>query len=74
MYAGQRSETTVAVSSFSTMSGDEGGAISKVLILNGDANSALAALLSDLEDLGSACLAGNQVEALRSLRLAAYGY
>lgn len=77
MYAPTRTETTVAVSSFATVSGDTGGRINKVLILNADADSALAALLGSLEAIvadNTASLASNQRDALLDLRKAAYGY
>lgn len=77
MYAPERTETTVAVSSFSTMGDDAGGQISKVLILNADANSALAALLGSLEatfEAPGVFLAANQRDALLDLRKSAFGY
>jgi hypothetical protein len=72
-----RSTTTTSIASSTTMSADEGGVIEKVLILNGDATSALAALLYDLDAALAApgvCVAANQREALFDLRKAAFGY
>lgn len=77
MYAPTRTESTVAVSDFATIGDDRGGSIRKVLVLNGDADSALAALLYGLEGIFAspdANLAANEREALFDLRKAAYGY
>lgn len=77
MYAPPRSPVAVAVSDFATIGDDTGGPIRKVLVLNGDADSALAALLSDLEavfDAPGVVLASNQRQALLDLRKATYGY
>lgn len=77
MYAPNRTQTTVVVSSHSAMNSDDGGPISKVLVLNGDADSALASLLSELDTLfadETLVLPQNQRAALFDLRRAAYGY
>lgn len=73
------SATTISVNSSSGFTEQASGRIEKVLLLNGDASSGLAALLSNLEliiDAGipGLTLASNQRDAVLDLRRAAYGY
>lgn len=71
------STNTVSVNSSSGFTEQASGRIEKVLLLNGDASSGLAALLGNLELIAATpgiILAANQREALMGLREAAYGY
>lgn len=73
------SDTTVNISSSSGFAEQVSGGINKVLLLNGDASSGLAALLSNLEviidaNIPGLTLASNQRDAVFDLRKAAFGY
>lgn len=71
------STNTAAVTSSSGMTEQISGPIAKVLLLNGDASSALGALLGNLEaifETPNLTVAVNQREALVDLRMAAFGY
>lgn len=73
------SGNTVNISSSSGFAEQVSGDIAKVLLLNSDANSGLAALLGNLEliidaNVPGLTLAGNQRDAVLDLRKAAYGY
>lgn len=71
------SDTTASLTSTSMMSEQVRGPIEKVLVLNGDASSALGALLYDLDTIFATpgvAIAPNQREALLDLRRAAYGH
>lgn len=71
------SDNTISVEASSGYTEQVTGGIHKVLLLNGDASSGLAALMGNLDtifDTPGLTLAINQREALLDLRKAAFGY
>jgi hypothetical protein len=71
------SDNTIAIEASSGFTEQVRGGINKVLLLNGDASSGLAALMGNLDaifETPGLTLAINQREALLDLRRAAFGY